>query len=175
VVGRAAVFVDRDGVINRAFVRDGKPYPPRHVSEFEILADAPGAFARLRAAGFALVVATNQPDVSAGLQSRETVEAMHAILARALAPDAIKVCWDRHAPCYKPKTGMLVEAAHEFGLDLTASWMVGDRWRDVDCGKAAGCRTIFVDRGYAERLSHPPDYVCAGLGGAADIILAAAR
>lgn len=175
MVGRAAVFLDRDGVINRAFVRDGKPYPPLAASEFEILPDVPDACARLRAAGFALVVATNQPDVAAGLVRRESVDEMHALLRRALAPDAIKVCWDRAAACYKPKPGMLLEAAAELGLSLADSWMVGDRWRDVDCGRAAGCRTIFVDRGYAESLSHAPDRVCAGLGAAADIILSAGR
>lgn len=171
MVGRPAVFIDRDGVINRAIVRDGKPYPPNTLEEFQILPEVPSAFARLRAAGFALVVATNQPDVAAGKQSRQVVDAMHAVLARTLAPDAVKVCWDRAAPCYKPKPGLLLEAAAELALDLTASWMVGDRWRDVDCGHAAGCRTIFIDRGYRERLSQTPHFACANLAEAADIVL----
>jgi D-glycero-D-manno-heptose 1,7-bisphosphate phosphatase len=73
--------------------------------------------------------------------------------------------------CRKPKPGMLLRAAQALQIDLAQSWMVGDRWRDIDCGHAAGCRTIFIDRGYSEELKQKPDFSARHLGEAADIIL----
>ncbi|MBI3506672.1 MAG: HAD-IIIA family hydrolase [Proteobacteria bacterium] len=165
-----AVFVDRDGVINRAYVRDGKPFPPKTFSEFEILPGVREAFENLRRLGYLVIVATNQPDVADGTQSRDVVESMHREIEAVLRPDAIKVCWDRNANCYKPLPGLLLEAADSFQIDLSASWMVGDRWRDIGCGRAAGCRTIFIDRGYRESLIEQPDFVCTDLAAAAEIV-----
>jgi D-glycero-D-manno-heptose 1,7-bisphosphate phosphatase len=161
-----AVFLDRDGVLNRAFVRGGKPYPPATLDEFEILPDVPEALDILAAAGFLLIVATNQPDVARGIQSRATVEAMHRRLRETLPLDDIRACYEEDGPacrCYKPKPGMLLDAASDFGIDLNASYMVGDRWRDVGCGKAAGCYTLLIDRGYREPLPVAPDVTCLSL------------
>ncbi len=174
---RRAVFLDRDGVINRALERDARPYPPTSLTEFEILPEVSGACAKLKAAGFLLVVATNQPDVGRGTLQQEIVEIIHAHMVAQLPIDRVEVCF--HAgkgasdcDCRKPKPGMLFHAARELGIDLARSWMVGDRWRDVDCGHAAGCKTIFIDRGYAEELKQKPDFSARHLGEAADIILA---
>lgn len=176
---KRAVFLDRDGVINRAVVREGKPYPPRSLAEFEILPGVAEACAQLKTAGFLLVVATNQPDVGRGTQRREEVEAMHAAMCAALPIDRVEVCYDpgggEPSECRKPAPGMLLRAARELGIDLAASFMVGDRWRDIDCGAAAGCRTIFIDCGYAESLKTPPDFCAASLHDAAIIILSRAR
>lgn len=169
-----AVFLDRDGVINRAVVREGKPYPPATLAEFEILPGVLDALRELDEAGFLLIVATNQPDVARGLQNREIVEAMHQRLRNELPLDDIKVCYEVESPtslCYKPKPGMLLEAAQERGIDLARSYMVGDRWRDVGCGRAAGCFTIFIDRGYVETLRDVPDVTCADLVQASAYIL----
>jgi len=171
-----AVFLDRDGVINRALERDSKPYPPRNLSEFEILPGVAAACARLRQAGYLLVVATNQPDVGRGTLKQETVETIHAEMCRQLPIDRVEVCYHPGAEqsdcdCRKPKPGMLLRAGRELGIDLRQSWMVGDRWRDVDCGRAAGCRTIFIDRGYAEELRQKPHFSAGNLAEAADIIL----
>jgi D-glycero-D-manno-heptose 1,7-bisphosphate phosphatase len=171
-----AVFLDRDGVINRALERDSKPYPPRSLSEFEILPEVPAACAKLKAARFLLVVATNQPDVGRGTLKQELVEAVHAEMRRRLPIDRVEVCYHpgqglSGCDCRKPKPGMLLRAARELGIDLAQSWMVGDRWRDVDCGHAAGCRTILIDRGYAEELRQKPDFSAGNLADAADIIL----
>ena len=173
---RRAVFLDRDGVINRALERDAKPYPPTSLAEFEILPEVPEALARLKAAGYLLVVATNQPDVGRGTLDRGIVEQLHAHLAARLPVDRVEVCFHpgqglSDCDCRKPKPGMLRRAAGELGIDLARSWMVGDRWRDVDCGHAAGCRTVFIDRGYAEELRQKPDFSARHLGEAADIIL----
>jgi len=170
---RRAVFLDRDGVLNRAFVRDGKPFPPAKPDEFQILPDVADALRALADAGFLLIVATNQPDVARGLQRREVVDAMHQRLRDELPLDDIKVCYDvdGSCTCYKPQPGMLLTAAREHGIDLARSYMIGDRWRDVGAGKAAGCFTIFIDRGYAEPLTEVPDAVCTSLREAAAIIL----
>ena len=171
---RRAVFLDRDGVLNRAIVRGGKPYPPSTMDEFEILPGVTEVLPTLGAAGFLLIVTTNQPDVARGTQRRDVVEAMHRRLREALPLDDIRVCYEIDGPtstCYKPKPGMLLEAAREYGIDLRRSYMVGDRWRDVGAGKAAGCFTILIDRGYAEPLADRPDAVCADLPAAAAIIL----
>jgi D-glycero-D-manno-heptose 1,7-bisphosphate phosphatase len=172
---RRAVFLDRDGVINRALEREGLPYPPASLAEFEILPEVPAACARLKQAGFLLVVATNQPDVGRGALAQSVVEAIHAHLLRQLPIDRVEVCYHagRGGPpcdCRKPKPGMLLRAARELGIDLAQSWMVGDRWRDIDCGHAAGCKTIFIDYGYAEALRQKPDFSAGNLAGAADII-----
>jgi D-glycero-D-manno-heptose 1,7-bisphosphate phosphatase len=171
-----AVFLDRDGVINRALERDRKPYPPRNLDEFEILPEAAAACAKLKQAGFLLVVVTNQPDVGRGTLKKEIVETIHAGMCQRLPIDRVEVCY--HAgqgrsdcDCRKPKPGMLLRAARELGIDLAQSWMVGDRWRDVDCGYAAGCRTVFIDRGYAEELRQKPHFSAGNLAQAADIIL----
>lgn len=171
-----AVFLDRDGVINRAFERDGKPYPPTSLAEFEILPDVPAACARLKAAGFLLIVATNQPDVGRGTLKRDVVEKIHAHLLTQLPIDRVEVCFHpgkgmSECDCRKPKPGMLLDAARELHLDLSHSWMIGDRWRDVDCGQAAGCKTIFIDRGYSEELRKKPHFSARNLAEAADIIL----
>jgi len=173
---RKAVFLDRDGVINRALERESKPYPPRNLSEFEILPEVPEACRRLKAAGFLLVVATNQPDVGRGTLPQEIVETIHTEMCRRLPIDRVEACFHpgqgaSECDCRKPRPGMLRRAAHELGIDLSTSWMVGDRWRDVDCGHAAGCRTIFVDRGYAEELKQMPDFRVKNLLEAAEIIL----
>jgi D-glycero-D-manno-heptose 1,7-bisphosphate phosphatase len=174
--GHGAVFLDRDGVINRPLVRDGKPYPPASLAEFEILPEVPAACARLKAAGFLLVVATNQPDVGRGTMSREVVETIHRSMSQTLSLDGIEVCFHpgkgaSDCDCRKPRPGMLFHAARELGIDLKRSWMVGDRWRDIDCGHAAGCRTVFIDRGYSEELRQAPDFRARDLGEAANLIL----
>lgn len=173
---KRAVFLDRDGVINRALVRDGKPYPPASLKDFEILPDVAPACAKLRSAGFLLVVATNQPDVGRGTLSREVVEEIHRSMCKQLEIDRVEVCYhpgkgESECDCRKPKPGMLLRAALQLGIDLEGSWMIGDRWRDIDCGHAAGCRTIFIDRGYVEELRQTPDFRARGLLEAADIIL----
>ena len=172
----AAVFLDRDGVINRALTRDAKPYPPSSLAEVEILPGVEEACRRLKAVGFRLVVATNQPDVGRGTMPQSTVEEIHAYLCQRLPIDRVEVCYHpgqgaSECDCRKPRPGMLRHAARELGIDLTRSWMVGDRWRDIDCGHAAGCRTIFIDYGYAESLKQLPDFRCGSLLEATAFIL----
>ncbi len=171
-----AVFLDRDGVINASIVRGGKPYPPWTLEEFVFLPGVAEACRSLHEAGFTLVVATNQPDVGRGQLAREVVESMHQRLVAQLPIARVEVCYDaggqQPSECRKPRPGMLLRAAKEMHLDLATSFMVGDRWRDIDCGHAAGCKTIFIDRGYEESLQQKPDFVTADLPSAAALILA---
>jgi len=171
---RRAIFLDRDGVLNRALVHEGRPYPPDTLEKFEILPGVPEALGRLHDAGFLLIGATNQPDVARGTQRRELIEAMNALLLAESPITAILVCYEDGDDCprRKPNPGLLLEAAEQYGIDLAASFMVGDRWRDIEAGRRAGCRTVFIDRAYTERRPNPdPDYVAADLGDAATWIL----
>jgi D-glycero-D-manno-heptose 1,7-bisphosphate phosphatase len=156
---RRAVFLDRDGVINRSIVRDGKPYPPDTLEALEILPGVAEALQKLRSAGFLNIVVTNQPDVATGRQRREVVEAMNRRIVDALAIDAVKVCYHAEADdcsCRKPRPGMLLEAARELEIDLGQSFLVGDRWRDVAAAQSAGCRAYFIDFSYAEQRPGKP-------------------
>lgn len=171
---RRAVFLDRDGVLNRALVRDGRPYPPRDVAEAELLPGALLACQALKAAGATLVMVTNQPDLGRGTTTPATVAAINSWLQEALSLDDVRVCPHEDADgcgCRKPLPGMLVDAAAELAVDLAGSVMVGDRWRDVDAGRAAGCATVFVNRDYAERRPEQPDLVVRELGDAVPWIL----
>lgn len=174
---RPAVFLDRDGTLNVPVVRDGKPYPPAEVDEFRLFPGVPRACRDLSNAGFALVVVTNQPDVGRGTQAQGTVEAIHRRLLE-LVPEIerIEVCYDpgqgQASRRRKPQPGMVLDAAAALGLDLARSWMIGDRWRDIDCGSRAGLRTIFLDLGYEEVLKTLPDFTAATFCEAAEIVLA---
>ncbi len=158
---KRALLLDRDGVLNRAIVRNGKPYPPASVEEVEILPGVRDALGRARSAGYLNIVISNQPDVARGTQTRAVVDAIHEKLKQALPLDDVFVCYHDDADncaCRKPSPGLILEAASKYGLDLSACYVIGDRWRDIDAGRAAGCRTILIDYGYAERPpSRPPD------------------
>jgi transaldolase len=158
---RKAVFLDRDGVLNRAVVREGRPYPPSDVNSLDIIPEAAEALRRLKHAGFVLIVVSNQPDVARGTTTRAQVEAINAKLAQHLAIDRFIMCYHDsadHCDCRKPRPGMLLAGAREFGIDLHASFMVGDRWRDIEAGAAAGCRTVFIDYGYQEKRPESCDF-----------------
>lgn len=163
---RPAVFLDRDGVLNRAIVHAGKPHPPANLDEFEILPGVPEACEILRQEGFMLIVVTNQPDVARGAQRRDVVESINQTLCAQLPLDGVRVCYHDDADgctCRKPLPGLLLEAAKQWDLDLASSFMVGDRWKDVLTGQRAGCKTVFIDYGYAEPGPATPDLIVRNL------------
>jgi D-glycero-D-manno-heptose 1,7-bisphosphate phosphatase len=177
-VVRRAVFLDRDGVLNRPVVRNGQPHPPSCVEDFELYDDVEEGCAQLKAAEFLLVVITNQPDVGRGMQSRKAVEAMHVKLQSALPSlDRIEICYHagkrygESCDCRKPRPGMILRAAADLKIDLGASYVIGDRWRDVDCARAAGCRAIFIQRGYQESLREVPDFTVENFNDAVNALL----
>jgi D-glycero-D-manno-heptose 1,7-bisphosphate phosphatase len=173
---RAAVFFDRDGVLNKAAVRDGRPYPPASVDELEIVWGASAAVRKLRDLGFLIVVVTNQPDVGRGTQTRAEVEKMNAAIGRSIAIDDFLVCYHDDGDgcdCRKPAPGLLLRAAAQHEIELASSYMVGDRWRDVEAGSRAGCKTILIDFGYRERSpAKDPDARVKSLDQAVDWIVA---
>jgi D-glycero-D-manno-heptose 1,7-bisphosphate phosphatase len=173
-MSRAGVFLDRDGVLNAVVLRDGSPHPPASAGEVQILPDVQSAVARLRNGGFELVVVSNQPDVARGVQARDGVEAINEVLRQELGLDHFRVCYHDDADgceCRKPKPGLILDAAREFGLDLGESVMIGDRWRDVDAGNSAGCRTILLEAPYSGRGKTEPDLRLPSLSKAVDWIL----
>src|SRR6266516_7196319 len=181
-VTRRAVFLDRDGVLNRPIVRNGRPHPPSSVEDFELYDDVVDGCARLKTASFLLVLITNQPDVGRGTQSREAVEAMHLKLQSALPSlDRIEICYhagERYGQpcdCRKPRPGLILRAAAELNIDPRRSYVIGDRWRDIDCARAAGCRAIFIERRYEESLHEAPDFTVANFSDAVNALLRDAR
>jgi len=173
-VSSRAVFLDRDGVLNRALVRANKPYPPGSVEELEILPGVAEGLCELKAAGFLLIVVSNQPDVARGTVARHTVEDINQALAVALPIDEFRTCYHDsadHCHCRKPKPGMLLDAARKWNIDLSRSYMVGDRWRDTEAGQAVGCSTFFIDYGYDEKQPDQVDQRVTSLRDAAKIIL----
>lgn len=177
--GRTAVFLDRDGVLNRATVCGETPYPPNSVSEVEILPGVRESLQRLADAGYPLIVVTNQPDVARGTQKREMVEQINAHLARELPRlTAFYVCFHDtpdKCNCRKPLPGMLMQAAVDHGIDLSQSFMIGDRWSDVVAGEAAGCKTFLFDVPYSQCHRCTPTHVVADLTEATDWILSHSR
>ena len=173
-LSRRAVFLDRDGVINRSVVIDGKPYPPANLAAMEILPNVPDALEALSAAGFLLIVITNQPDVARGTTPREHVEEINNHLSACLPIDEFRTCYHDDPDgcnCRKPSPGNLLAAAESHGIDLEKSYMIGDRWRDVEAGQQAGCKTIFIDYGYNEKQPSSVNFRVQTLMEATQIIL----
>jgi D-sedoheptulose 7-phosphate isomerase len=172
---KRAVFLDRDGVLNEAVIRDGKPYPPEDAASLRIFAGTADALTRLKDHGYLLLVVTNQPDVARGNQKRDAIEEMNRRLCAELPLDEVFTCYHDDADdcqCRKPRPGLMREAALRHGIDLSQSYMIGDRWLDIDAGVNAGCRTILIDRGYSERASESvPDARVGTLAEAVDWIL----
>ena len=169
-----AVFLDRDGVINRAVLRDGKPFPPANLAALEILPGVANAMQSLHEAGWLLIVVTNQPDVARGITSLEDVEAINAHLRECLPIDEFRTCYHDSCDdcnCRKPLPGALLAAADSHGIDLFSSYMVGDRWRDIEAGERANCMTIFLDYGYDEKQPDNFKHRVRSLAEAANIIL----
>lgn len=171
---RRAVFLDRDGVINRAVVREGKPYPPANLEEVEILPGVLEALNSLNKEGLLLIVVTNQPDVARGTTALSDVEAINNHLQQCLCIDEFRVCYhdsDDGCDCRKPLPGLLTAAAIALDIDLNKSYMVGDRWRDIEAGNQAGCKTFFIDYGYAEKQPNSMNFLVSSLLEASEIIL----
>jgi len=171
---RRAVFLDRDGVINRAYVSSGIPHPPASLAALEILEGVPEALERLKAAGFQLLVVSNQPDVARGITPRAVVEEINHHLQTQLPLDGILTCFHDDADvceCRKPKPGLLLAAASANDLNLSQSYMIGDRWSDMEAGRRAGCFACFVDCGYLERRPRLFDLRVSSLAEATTAIL----
>lgn len=173
-----AVFLDRDGVLNDAIVRNGRPYSPQDAGELIITKGARSALEELKREGFVLIVVTNQPDIARGKTTRAKVDRINAQLAAILPLDAIEICEhddQDQCDCRKPKPGMILRAQEKFGVNLARSFIAGDRWRDIEAGRRAGCRTILIGDGYSEIFPHAPTIQLASLPLAASWIIQQSR
>lgn len=170
-----AIFLDRDGVLNTPLVTDGRPYAPRTIDEFKLYEGITPSLLAAKEAGYLLIVVTNQPDVARGLVAKEAVLKMHQNIFDCFPVDHIETCFETESDastCYKPKPGMLNKSADIFNINLSESYMIGDRWRDIGAGINAGCKeSIFIDRKYEEELVFEPDYKCINLQAAINYIL----
>lgn len=179
---RPAVFLDRDGTIN---VDRGYVYLPE---QFDFIPGAVEAIRRLNEVGALVVVVTNQGGVGHGLYTEADVRSLHEYMSTELEragatvdayyycpqhPDAIVEEYRGDDACRKPNPGMIERAAAEHGIDVAASWMVGDKVSDIEAGRRAGARTVLVRTGYG--AEHEPranaDVVEDDLAGAVELIL----
>ena len=154
-----AVFLDRDGVVNKAFVVNGLPKPPRTIREVEILPGVQRAVSILRQLNFEIVIVTNQPDAARGLVTVESVVEINDYLKLELGIAHVYTCFHDDTDecnCRKPQPGLILRAAKDLAIDLSASSLVGDRWRDISAGQAAGCETYFIDNLYSEEQPRKP-------------------
>jgi D-glycero-D-manno-heptose 1,7-bisphosphate phosphatase len=188
----AAVFVDRDGVINELVVDplSGRPESPLRLQDVSLLPDAAPALRRLTGSGCRLVGVSNQPSAAKGLVSLFELQSIQARVLALLAaqdvrfddfrlclhhPDGVVAELTGECDCRKPAPGMLLAAARDLDIELAGSWMIGDTDADVMAGQAAGCRTALIDHPASDHKRNGdvrPDIVAADLGAAVDIILA---
>lgn len=153
---KAGVFLDRDGVINKVVMREGKPGSPRSMEEFEWEDGAQEAIATLKNSGYPIIVVTNQPDVARNKMDRASINRIHQRIYDKIKVDEVVVCVHDDADachCRKPNPGMLIESAKKWNFDCKKSFIVGDGWKDMEAGKAAGCTTILLDRPYNENVA----------------------
>lgn len=168
-----AFFLDRDGVINRSYFRDGKPRPPQDFAQFEFLPGVIAAIEQLKKHNYLALVVTNQPDVRTGVQSLDVVNQFHQLIMNEAKVDDIMACFHIHEDnchCRKPKPGMLIELAEKHGVQLAESYMVGDRFKDLQAGAAAGCKTVLIGDGYGEPAC-PSDFQFRSLKEAVESLL----
>lgn len=158
---KKAIFLDRDGVINKLIIREGKAQAPYTLEEFALYPGVEEALKIIKEAGYLAIIVTNQPDVARGWVKKESVELVNSKIQELLPIDEIKICFhtnDDKCVCRKPLPGMLLEAAMTWDIDLKASFMVGDRYGDVSAGAKAGCKTVLIGAGDAQGIHPSPDY-----------------
>ena len=150
---KKAIFLDRDGIINHVKIINGKPHPPSNLSEFLIMPNIQEFLELTHKNNYLNIIITNQPDVSRGKISASAVEEINTHIKKKLKVDDIYTCFhdDKDfCECRKPKPGNIIKASMNYQIDLSNSYMIGDRWRDIESGQKAGCKTIYVDYNYDE-------------------------
>lgn len=170
---KKAVFLDRDGVINKAIIKNGLPLAPNSLKTLEILPGVKESILKLKKLNFICLVVTNQPDVSRGKVNKNRVVEINNFLKKEVRLDDVFVCYhdDRdNCNCRKPKPGLLILARNKWNIDFKKSFIIGDRWRDVEAGEKVGCKTIFLDYKYKETKPKNPSFVTDTLLNATNII-----
>ena len=163
---RRAIFLDRDGTLNKAFIKNGLPFSPSSFNEFEILPGVKESILKLKKLNFVCLLITNQPDVSRGKIKKKAVIQMNNFLKSEIKLDDIFVCYhDDHdnCECRKPKPGLLLNAKKKWNINLNKSYMIGDRWKDVQAGINAGCKTVFINNNYKETKEVKANFITDSL------------
>lgn len=167
-----AIFLDSDGVLNTAIIKEGKPVAPTSIAQLEIPAEVKPALDKLKAAEYLLICVSNKPDIERGLMTQADVDSIFNKIRHDLPLDDVFICYTENSDCYKPKPGLILDAAKKYDIDIAQSYMVGDRWRDVEAGQNAACKTIWIDRGYQEKKPNPAaDFTAHSLSEATEWIL----
>ena len=170
---KKSVFLDRDGVINKVYIKDGLPRSPNSSNELKILPGVRESIIKLKKLNFICLMVTNQPNVSRKKIDKNSVIQMNNFLKNEIALDDIFVCYhddSDNCNCRKPKPGLLLQAGKKWDVDFKKSFMIGDRWKDIQAGEKMGCKTIFLDYKYSEKKPKKPDFVSDSLLNAAHII-----
>jgi D-glycero-D-manno-heptose 1,7-bisphosphate phosphatase len=168
-----AIFLDRDGVINRVILRDRRPFSPRNMDEFEILEKVSEAVALFQKVGLVVVVITNQPDLAKGLVSESLISEIHEKIRNEIGINHFYFCGHsdlQNCACRKPKVGMLLQASRDLGINLDSSYLVGDRWKDIKAGQEVGCKCYYIDNNYDEPRPSSPFYTVKSLYEAAVLV-----
>ena len=171
---RPCIFLDRDGVINEVNLVDGKPHPPKNLEQLKILPGVNDSLVCLKNAGYLLIIVTNQPDVARGMTRKTTVEDINRFISNSLPIDDIYTCFhdaNDHCGCRKPLPGAIISAKSKWDINIANSFMIGDRWKDVEAGIAAGCKTVFIDCKYNEKRPPTFDFKANDLQSATRFIL----
>jgi len=171
---KKAVFLDRDGVINLPTIIDRKPFAPINLREFNLIAGVKDALYLLKEKGYLLIVITNQPDVARMKTSQKNINEINDVILKLLPITEIFTCFhddNDNCDCRKPKPGQILQAAKKYRIDLNISYMIGDRWKDIEAGQKAGCRTVFIDYQYNEKQPTKYNFKAKSLYEAAKIIL----
>ena len=171
---KPAVFFDRDGVIIVPKSVNGKGFAPRSLIDFRFYEDAATSLKKTRNAGFLNIVVSNQPDIATGLLQSSVLNEMNKILLKELTLDDVINCQhilENNCDCRKPKPGMIYTAAEKHNLDLSNSWIIGDRDSDIEAGLTAGIRTIFIKRHWVDENGFKSDFRSESLNEAVDIII----
>jgi D-glycero-D-manno-heptose 1,7-bisphosphate phosphatase len=170
---KAAIFIERDGVLNRARVVHGQQTPPLVAAEFIPVLEAVQPLAELKTAGFLLFVTTNQPGLSRGYLCRSELEQMHRLLHRCFPVDEVLICphdeLDK-CPCRKPQPGLLTEAAFRWHVDLDHSFVLSDKWQDAEAARQLGCTSVLLQSPWNGPGHH--DFIVASIAAAVEKILA---
>ena len=172
--GVATVFLDRDGILNHPVMRGGNPFPPPDLAAVKLYSGVKERLSEIQRSGFKLALVTNQPDVARGKTSAGEVEKINKFIKEIYRLDLVETCVHDDSDrclCRKPKPGLLNIAGKKLNSDFAQSYMVGDRWKDVEAGRLAGCRTIFVNRNYSEKNRSEPDFEVNSTVEALELIL----
>jgi D-glycero-D-manno-heptose 1,7-bisphosphate phosphatase len=169
---KKAVFIERDGILNEVKAGPKHQIAPLTLEEFKVNRAAEPALKKLKAAGFVLIVNTNQPGLSRGYQSRRELDRMHDIVRRSFPIDDLMVCpHDEadHCPCRKPRPGLFIEAAFKWHLNLDHSFVVSDKWQDAEAARTAGCTSLLLKSPWVGNVHH--DFVLPSLDAIAEKII----